>query len=182
MRRLLGMLTTAALIGCQGCSDPASHLARIDPSQPFEIEFGRGSGLHGLETVGITSDGSTTMVRKKWERHEGGSDYFWESTTFKLADESITKVLTALADTGVMRLDHAYHGSVEDGTQWVFWVRQGEKEHSVYCDNRFPISIKQFAKTLDEILASSVAQAKWERVAKADERKHEKRLWDSIKR
>src|SRR5262245_55092291 len=40
---------------------------RIDPDKPYRIEFGRGSGWHGLETVQFAEDGRVVLHRMTFE-------------------------------------------------------------------------------------------------------------------
>jgi len=138
------------------------------------MEFGRGSGWHGLDTVKIFRDGTVTL-------HRQVRNPYWETTTFKLADEAMTEVLSAVDANRLSALLKEYDGSVADGTQWVLWFEQDGVEKTVYCDNRFPDEIVRFAKDLDGILAKNgLEDVKWQRVNVDDARKHERKLWDSI--
>ncbi len=96
----------------------------------------------------------------------------------------LAEVLKAVESNQLTRLQKAYHDdNVKDGTQWVVWIRQGEREKSAYFDNLFPPAIKKFADELDAILAQAgLENVTWQPVPEAESRKHERELWDSIKR
>jgi hypothetical protein len=72
---------------------------------------------------------------------------------------------------------------IDDGTQWVLWIKQSDNEEAVYFNNYFPGNITRFADSLDDILMQSgLNQAKWANVPDADERAYQQELWSSIKR
>jgi hypothetical protein len=151
-------------------SRPSFH---IDPNKPYRIELGRGSGWHGLDTLKISEDGKVVL-----HRHQGT----WYKATMKLPGESLAKVLQAVEENQLLGLHKAYHADVADGTQWVLWLSQGEKEKSVYFNNHFPKEIIRFAASLDAVLADSGSgNLTWYPVLGGG-RDHEKELWDSIKR
>jgi len=156
---------------------------RIDPDRPWGIEFGRGSGWHGLDTIKFDQDGRLVLHRLKEEPQGGGIAHSWETATAHLPPEAVAKVLEAIASDRLLTLDKASHAAVYDGTQWVLWVRQGEREKVVYFDNHFPDPIVRFSGRLDEIVAGSVGPGlKWRAVPLARSRDHERELWESIKR
>jgi hypothetical protein len=163
-------------------SAPGSVTIRYERRFPFQLEFGRGSGWHGLNTVKIFQDGTVTLHELQEEIIRGKTYPYWQMTSFKLSDEAMAEVVEAVGRNRLSRLSSEYHGNVADGTQWVLWFEQDGMEKSVYCDNRFPDEVVHFAKNLDDILArNGLEQAKWQRVNDADGRKHERKLWDSIK-
>ena len=97
----------------------------------------------------------------------------------QLSEESLAKVLQAVEDNQLLGLHKAYHANVEDGTQWVLWIKQGENEKAIYFNNHFPKAIVGFATDLDAVLsASGSGNLTWYPAA----RDHEKELWDSINR
>src|SRR5262245_50445076 len=61
---------------------------RIDPGQPWRIEFGRGSGWHGLETVKLDQDGRVVL-------HRANSGQ-WATTTLQLSQDAVTRILEAV--------------------------------------------------------------------------------------
>lgn len=83
----------------------------------------------------------------------------------------------------LLGLDKEYHADVCDGTQWVLWVRQGDREKTVFFNSHFPDPIIRFAEQLDAIVSGSVGPGlKWRAVPPAQSRDHEQALWESIKR
>jgi hypothetical protein len=148
----------------------------IDHTQPFWLEFGRGSGWHGLDTVKIDQTGLAVL-------HRMTSQQQWEVATLQLPSQEVDEVLKAVETNGLMELRKAYHQDIADGTQWVLWIKQGEREKSVYFDNNFPTAITKFAEQLDAILSrSGLDKVTWRPIPDRESRRHEKELWDSIKR
>ncbi len=152
--------------------------------QPFWIELGRGSGWDGLDTVKLDQTGRVILHRFKTERKNDVIDLSWEVATLQLSPEALAEVLEAVEANSVMGLRNKYHDeNVQDGTQWVLWIKQGEQEKSVYFSNDFPSRIKEFAKQLDAILVrAGIDQIDWHRVPDLLFRQHERELWDSINR
>src|SRR5262249_17528564 len=150
---------------------------QIDPSQPFRIELGRGSGWHGLNTVKVTQDGAVLLYRQNAQ--ESG----WEQTSLTLSPEALKAILEAVEANKLLHLERAYHANVADGTQWVLWIQQGAQEKSVYFNNHFPAEIQRFVQQLDQALVQGgLRQSNWKPVAAAASRAHEKELWASIRR
>jgi hypothetical protein len=188
MRRRRWLLIAFALAVVGGGVYPLAVLNdrpafTIDHTQPFWLEFGRGSGWHGLDTVKIDQTGRAVLHRMKSERKEDVTVLSWEAATVQLSPEALAEVLKAVESNGLMGLRKAYHEDIHDGTQWVLWLRQGEREKSVYFNNSFPRAITTFAEQLDAILArAGYSTVKWQQVPESKSRQHERELWDSIKR
>ena len=145
---------------------------RIDPTNPYRIELGRGSGQYGLDTVTITQDGEVVLYRR-------GKMATWFKGTMQLPDEAVGQVLKAVEDNKLLGLHKEYHANVADGTQWVLWIKQGENEKSVYFNNYFPPEIVKFAESLDKLLSENESGNVTWLPASVD---HDKDLWESIKR
>ena len=155
----------------------------IDHTQPFWLEFGRGSGWHGLDTVKIDQTGCVVLHRMKSTRQENVNVLSWEVARLQLSPEALDEVVKAVESNKVMGLQKAYHENIADGTQCVLWIRQGEHEKSVYFNNSFPNSITAFAEKLDAILLrSGLDKVAWQPVPEREAREHERELWNSIKR
>jgi hypothetical protein len=204
MWRLTVFIGSLLLAGCSGrpaestgyepadppMSHPASEVVkdnrpafRIDPGKPWRLEFGRGSGWHGLDTIKLDNDGRLVLHRLKPERQGDTIAHSWETASLELPADAVAKVLEAVEAHRLLELNKAYHAAVADGTQWVLWVRQGEREKSVYFNNHFPDPIVRFAGRLDKILSASAGpKLRWRPVPHADSRNHARELWDSIKR
>lgn len=118
MRRELVVLLPFLLFGCADSHQP---LARIDPTKAFQIEFGRGSGWHGLDTIAVESSGAVTLFRR-------GADA-WETGTLSLPSKAVDDVVAAVEGNALLRLNRVYQDPrVADGRQWVFRARQGRAE------------------------------------------------------
>jgi hypothetical protein len=149
---------------------------KIDPAKDFHIELGRGSGMDGFETVAVERNGQVVLHRLK-DEIKGR----WQKATATLDRAAIDRVLAAVESNKIMEMAAAYHNDeVQDGTQWILWIRQGESSKAIYFNNHFPEAIKSFAKALDaEIQRAAIPEVRWEDDAKP--RSHEKALWESTK-
>lgn len=149
---------------------------KIDPAEDFHIELGRGSGMDGLETVALERNGQVVLHRLK-DEIKGR----WQKAAATLDRAAMDRVLAAVESNKIMEMAAAYHNDeVQDGTQWILWIRQGESSKAIYFNNHFPEGIRNFAKAIDtEIKRAAIPEAKWEGDAKP--RGHEKALWENIK-
>lgn len=185
MRRLIPFMFLLTTPGCSSGRIERDERPSftIDPTQDFRLEFGRGSGLQGLDTVKIDRMGSVVLHRLKRDYENEKDIYTWQTATLHLTHEAMVDVVKAVEENGLTKLHRAYHENIHDGTQWVFWLKQGEHEKTIYFNNRFPKQITQFAKQLDGILAAAGRdRLAWQAVPEDESRKHERELWDSIKR
>jgi hypothetical protein len=185
MRRSLVILIALAAAGCSGRVEKDDRPAfAIDRTQPFWLEFGRGSGWHGLDTIKIDQTGRVVLHRMKSTLQENVNVLSWEVATVQLPPELVADVLKAVESNGLMGLHKAYYDdNIADGTQWVLWIKQEQREKSVYFNNSFPHAITAFAEQLDAILAlAGLDKVAWQPVPERESRQHEKELWDSIKR
>ncbi len=163
--------------------EDASPRFTIDAGKPWKIEFGRGSGWEGLDTVKLTDDGKVVLHRQTWQADNGIRSAKWETAQLALPRDAVASILATVSKTRLLDLHREYHANVADGTQWVLWITQGRNAKSVYFNNHFPNEILQFASLLDEVLVQNGIQAvKWDPVPAGMERQHERQLWDSIKR
>jgi hypothetical protein len=150
---------------------------RFNPTLPYWVKFGRGSGRCGLDTVKVTEDGTAILHRRA---HSGGG---WETATLRMTAASLDRVAHAIKDNRLFGLQEAYHGGVADGTQWVLWLKQGQQEKAVYFDNHFPDEVLRFADDLDLALAESGLEMEaWRGIGDAVAREHQRDLWDTIRR
>jgi len=207
-RRFISISIVAALFLVGGCahrslapvtlsSNPSFPLARAKPdrrpaftfltSRPFHLEFGRGSGQGGLETVVLDQTGRTVLHRSQSEFRDDlrvgriRSPY-WERTELKLPSESVQRIAQAILDLRLMQMARSYHADWYDGTQWVFWLQQKGQEKSVYFDNHFPTAIQSFAAILDaELQRAGLPAVRWQRISRGPERSHDTAIWHSIK-
>jgi hypothetical protein len=156
---------------------------RFDSSKPYRLEFGRGSGWHGLDTVVLEQDGTVVMHRLKAEKKDEVIHQYWETGTFQLDTNATQRIAEIISNLNLVDMHRAYHADVHDGTQWVFWIVQGEEEKSIYFNNHFPEVIQDFAVALDsELMSAGSENITWTRVPASKERQHENAIWNSIKR
>ena len=105
-----------------------------------------------------------------------------ETVAATFPPDAVAQVLATVEANGLLGLDKAYHADVCDGTQWVLWARQGDREKAVYLDNHFPDPIVRFAERFDAVVSAFVGPGlQWRAVPSAWIRDHERDLWDSIK-
>lgn len=148
---------------------------KIDPAKEFHIDLGRGSGLDGLATVALSSDGQVTLHRLKHIRKGQ-----WQKATATFDRAAIDRLLAVIESNKLMEMAAQYHADVHDGTQWILWIRQGQSAKAFYFNNHFPEGIRKFAKALDEeIKRAAIPEDKWQ--DDPQPRSHEKAIWESIK-
>ncbi|MCP4396865.1 MAG: hypothetical protein GY801_06150 [bacterium] len=153
----------------------------IDPTAPFLVMFGRGSGRFGLNTAEINEQGTVGLYRIRSEERDDAWHLFWETGTLQLSPEDLEVVVDSINTFQPTALHKEYHAEVYDGTQWVLWLKQEPHEKSVYCNNHFPESMYEFSDFLDEFLAEhGLENVTWTKVPQEDYRKHEEELWRSI--
>lgn len=150
---------------------------RIDPARPWHVELGRGSGMHGLNTIALDHTGALVAVRYKL----GAGDVEWEAASARLSDNEVRQVLEAVGADGLLRLRPEYiNNRICDGTQWVLWVRQDDWERAVYCSNEFPPGLTRFANRLTDLVAR--LDLRWADVPPKTRPRHDAALWESIRR
>lgn len=149
----------------------------IQPEQPFHLEFGRGSGREGLDLVTVNGTGQTTMFRINYGLSR------WETAQMRLSTNTLNQIVKAINRLKITGMAKAYHAKVYDGTQWVFWLKQGKQEKAIYFNNHFPGEIQEFANILTHSLESeNVKKVTWSAIPKNKWREHETGIWQSIKR
>jgi hypothetical protein len=147
-------------------------------AQPFHLELGRGSGRHGLDTIAVDQTGDTVLFRRRLDAAYG---VVWETAKLNLSQAAIHRILSGMLQLGLLEMARAYHADVWDGEQWIFWVKQGGKQKSIYFNNHFPNAIQSFAGLLDsELQKADIKNAKWLKVPRKEDRRHEKEIWQSI--
>lgn len=202
MRLVLVLASITAISGCTDAEpspvrgDPRARnhqLASIetepnpvmefDPTGPYQLKFGRGSGWDGLDTVAIDENGDVVLHRLQQEQDGEVIRHSWQTAGMTIDDETAQRIAELILEFGLLKLNRAYHADVEDGSQWVFRLVQGEGEKRIYCDNFFPRPVQDFAVALDSELEKAGADAvNWKPVSAERARKHEKGLWESAER
>lgn len=118
----------------------------LDPSKPFVIELGRGSGLDGLDIVKVTETGSVELYRIAGGQHV-------ESASLRLSKADVSKLVSLANARQLTGMGRGYSDpNIADGTQWVLWMEQSPSEKSIYFNNSFPPQITAFADGLDALL------------------------------
>ncbi len=149
----------------------------IDLSEPIEIEFGRGSGLDGLNTVRILPNGDVKLFRVPM-----AGKTTWQYGQFTLTLGEMSRILDSMKATRLLTLQRVYHGGVSDGTQWVLSVRQSSHVRCVYFDNHFPEAIVEFTNSLDNILSNGESRRiVWKPLSTNDACRQQDALWGEIK-
>ena len=160
-----------------------TRLAGVSPigtlGRTLLLEFGRGSGRYGLDTVKVFQD-ETVILHRRTNPFDRD---IWETTTLQLTPESLAEVLAAVEKHRMRDLNKVDDGGLLDGTQWVPWLQQGAREKSVYFNNSFPEEISSFAEDLDNVLKDAGSEkARWRPISDADTRRTQRGLWKNIKR
>lgn len=161
---------------------PLSKVARsdrpvfeIDATKDYLIEFGRGSGLDGLDTVAVSSDGTAALHRLTKTRR-------WATAALTLSHGALGRILKSLKSQRIMFMADAYHADIEDGNQWVLTVTQGNRRKAIYFNNHFPKSILRLAAAIDaELQEAGETALHWKLVPRAHWGDHDTRLWNSIR-
>lgn len=147
----------------------------VDPIKDFHFELGRGSGWMGLDTIAFGRDGVVTLHKQLPEAR-------WQTATLKLDAAAVGRIFKAVRTEGIMKMAAAYHAEVNDGTQWVLWIKQADHTKAIYFNNHFPQAVRRLAKVIDtELDAAGLATVRWKKVPTKQFRLHEKPLWNSIK-
>lgn len=191
-------LMVAVAVVVMGCSPsdpdnvPRGVVVTPDPQpaidlsldEPFELMFGRGSGWHGLDVVQISPDGSVEVTRATQALRDDVIELTFEVAQLQLSPEAMRKVLERVDGGGLMAMDAMYIDErMADGTQWVFWCRQGEHEKVIYFSNHFPGQIEQFAGSLDsELEEAGLSATTWRASDEVAYRARNAQLWAKMDR
>jgi hypothetical protein len=144
----------------------------VDPGKPFIFELGRGSGWGGLDIVEIRETGVVRLQRAE-NRPQA------ESTTLNLTRAQVKELVSLINEEELTRLGAVYDGHINDGTQWVLWIRQGSSEKAVYFDNAFPRDVTTVADRIDAMLqAAGLPRATWAAVPGTAGRDYQMALWN----
>ena len=154
-------------------SVPDNRGIKFHSSQPFRISLGRGTGMHGLETIEIDENLNAELYRQ--------TDNGWETCVVELTIEEWGAVSDSIAEHDLYALDRAYHAKVADGTQWILWVRQNGNAKTVYCNNYFPDPLRSFARDIDSLFDIDDDLLEWTAVPFNLAGDHDETIWDAIK-
>ena len=147
----------------------------LDPSKPFVIEFGRGSGWHGLDIVKIDQTGTVQLSRV-----EGRPSA--ESASLKLSSADVATLVGLVNSNQLTSMGRTYSDPrIADGTQWVLWLEQSPSLKAIYFNNSFPSQINAFAGGLDALLQKvGLSAAKWSALPAQQADAQQKTLWARI--
>ena len=174
MRHTL-LILAMLLSGCTAVEPDSRPAFVLDASKPFVIEFGRGSGWHGLDVVKISKTGSVELHRTENRPNA-------ETATLQLSAADVKKVVDQLNSCQLTSLGRSYSDpGVQDGTQWILWIQQSASEKSVYFNNAFPAPINAFAGGLDAVLQNAgLSNVSWTPIPKQQGIDQQKALWARI--
>ncbi len=144
----------------------------LEAGRPFVVELGRGSGWHGLNIVIVQETGAVAMYRMNRQARV-------EQASLQLTREQVQAVAGLVNRERLTGLTRAYENrDIRDGSQWVMWIEQGEKQRAVYYNNAFPGAIVRFAEGLDGVLdAAGQEGVVWRELGKAEGRAVERGPW-----
>jgi hypothetical protein len=147
----------------------------LDPSRPFVIEFGRGSGMNGLDVLKVSESGLVDLHRRT-----PSADV--ERAVLQLPPADVKALADVVNARRITHMGRAYsEPGIADGTQWVLWIEQPPSEKSIYFNNAFPAEIKDFAGTLDNMLArAGLNRTTWKTVSPEQGEDQQKALWARI--
>ena len=142
----------------------------LNREKDFSIQLGRGSGWHGIELIKINNKGTVHLHRLNGEHAE-----------FDLTVEELDAIVDSINTEKLTELDRKYiNENVNDGTQWLLWIRQNGKHTRTYFSNQFPKQILNFAKTVDAQLRTGQRKLSFQTVK--DPQGHAKQIWEIIDR
>lgn len=144
----------------------------LDPSKPFVIEFGRGSGWNGLDIVKLDNNGAVQLTR-----YEGRP--IAESASLKLTAADVTALVDLVNKQKLTSMGRAYYNTaIDDGTQLVLWIEQSHSQKAIYFSNSFPDQIIAFSSGLDAWLdKAGLSTVTWHKFPKTQADIQQKALW-----
>lgn len=180
--RIALLILTALFVGCGGTStivveaDTRAPFV-LDPSQPFVIELGRGSGQSGLDIVKIDETGAVQLSRSEGRPHP-------ETAALQLSSTALATLVGSVHSHTLTSLGRSYSDPrIADGTQWVLWIEQPPLKKSTYFNNAFPVQITAFASDLDGLLHNAgLGTAKWTALSAPAAASQQQALWARMER
>jgi hypothetical protein len=178
------LLILAVLLGgCDGGTntgtktfEPDTRAAFVlDPSKPFVIELGRGSGWHGLDIVKVDETGAVQL-----SRIEGRPNA--EVASLQLTKTDVATLVGLVNTNQMTSMGRTYSDPrIADGTQWVLWIEQSPSQKSIYFNNSFPSQITAYANGLDGLLQKAgLSAAKWNPSSAEQATAQQNALWAHI--
>jgi hypothetical protein len=148
----------------------------FDPSRPFVVELGRGSGWHGLDVVLLDSSGTVSMTRQRIS----ANGMVWHCASATLGPAQVNRIAVSVVDLQPHTMGRSYSSDLQDGCQWVLRIEQGGREKSIYFNNSFPSPVNVFAAAIDAEINGLPTPPTWTPLSEGEARQRESRLWRSI--
>jgi hypothetical protein len=180
--RLTLLILAVFLVGCDGGNTSTSAVETdtrpafvLDPPRPFVIEFGRGSGLHGLDVVKVDHTGLVQL-----SRIADGQNV--ESASLQFSSADVATLVGLVNKNQLTDMGRTYSDPrIADGTQWVLWIEQSPSQKSIHFSNSFPNQITAYANGLDGLLQKvGLSAAKWSPLPAQQGMDQQKELWARI--
>jgi hypothetical protein len=177
--RIRLLILAALLIGCDGGplsrtrTEPDTRPAFVlDPSKPFVIELGRGSGRSGLDIVKVNNTGAVEMTRVTRGQNT-------ESASLQFSSADVATLVGLVNANQITSMGRTYSDpGVDDGTQWVLWIEQPPSAKAIYFNNSFPSQITAYANGLDALLQKNgLSTARWSPMPKQKGIDQQNALW-----
>lgn len=177
--RILLLVFVALLVGCDHVThvvEPDTRAAFVlDPTKPFVIELGRGSGLNGLDIVKVDETGTVLFTR-----FEGRPKP--ETASLQLSNAELASLVSLVNTNQITSMGRTYTDpAIADGTQWVLWIEQPQSQKSIYFNNAFPSPIVEFSEGLNTLLHDAGApDVTWQVLPEDEALKQQHELWARI--
>ena len=111
-----------------------------------------------------------------------GTEMHWERAELTLDEAQRAELAQLVIRHRLLELDAEYQEpGVMDGTHWLLRLQQAPRDHIVYCDNRFPPELRDFATELDDLLdGAGLPAAGFTRPPDREQGGHDRALWDAL--
>lgn len=124
---------------------------RIDPEQPFEVNYHAWTEPSGEGGGVIIKPGGVLTLRHRRGRDEDRDE---KTATFTLTADELARVVRAVEAHRLMDLHKSYKlRGPTDGDRVKLLLRQGDRFKRVDCANHTPDELKAFADDLNAIVA-----------------------------
>jgi hypothetical protein len=139
----IGIIISGCAVTNEGEQDLAGKItneALLAVDEPFMFDWYIGHALSGYDSISIDSDGGVRLVTR--DPDAAAPEY--RMLRFVAREDQVRSLRRRLAALEFPSLRRIYRDeNVVDGTQLLVRVRVGDREEVVYCDNRFPSSIRE---------------------------------------
>lgn len=167
LRHLALVLCCALLTAASGCrqATPPQERPFAAVADPL-IELARGSEWDGFDSARIPPQGPATLYRLVHERRGDTIWFHHETAELPVSPATRAALRSEIERLRLFALESHYAENIDDGTQWLLRIVDGDRTLRVYCDNKFPPSLEAFAKALDAGLErDGLERLEWRRMA-----------------